>query len=128
MINMGLDIHIYGKKEKDGEIILDELLYFGKYYQIYNYFIKKVCCNIELDNVLFPFEVWFIDELLELCSEILEDKEQFMKLPYHKNFNSYNTMGNVDYDEYYYRQLEIIIEVIKNSNYKDYDEFYFMWN
>lgn len=125
---MGLDMHIYSKKEDNGQMILVELLYFGKYYQVYNYFIKHVCYNIELDNVLFPFEREDIDILVGLCSHILNNKEDFKMLPYHHSYNSYNTIGNVEYDGEYFYQLHRILEQISKSGYEDYDEFYFVWN
>lgn len=90
--------------------------------------IKHVCYNIELDNVLFPFEREDIDILVGLCSHILNNKEDFKMLPYHHSYNSYNTIGNVEYDGEYFYQLKRILEQISKSGYEDYDEFYFVWN
>ena len=122
---MGLDQYLYKRgKEKDVEVI-----YWRKANFVHRYFTKDwEERGFESDDVTeFPVSKADLEELLELCEVVLEDKKLApFTLPTMSGF----FFGSTEYGSWYFDDVQYtrdeVLELLDNIN--DDDEFYyFAW-
>lgn len=111
---MGLDTYIYTKDNKD-----NEELYWRKANHIHNWFAKKLYSEGEEDNCNpKTFSSKLLDELQSTCQQVLANRKKANKLlPTASGF----FWGGIDYDDYYFHDVERTIKEIDalKEKYKD---------
>lgn len=127
---MGLDMFLYGveyhseyDEEEDNDksyYVMTEEIYWRKANQIHRWFVENVQHNID-NCAMYYVSKMSLCELKELCEKVLEDKELANELlPVGKGF----FFGSVEYDEWYFKDLEYTVEkldeLLKNEKYDFY--------
>ncbi len=102
---MGLDMSLYNEKE-------EEIGYWRKANQIHKWFWEKLAPNNEDINCKkLPVTIEQLKELKGICEEVLKDTSKADELLPTKDGFFY---GGIDYDEYYFQELEDTIHIIDN--------------
>lgn len=127
---MGLDMFLYGveyhseyDEEEDNDksyYVMTEEIYWRKANQIHRWFVENVQHNID-NCAMYYVSKMSLCELKELCEKVLEDKKLANELlPVGKGF----LFGSVEYDEWYFEDLEYTVEkldeLLKNEDYDFY--------
>ena len=101
------------------ETIFKEVAYWRKANQIHNWFVENLQDGIDECQLTIVDED-SLRELLEVCKEVFEKKNADFSeenLPTASGF----FFGNLDYDEYYYSNVELTItkleEILKNTDF-----------
>lgn len=123
---MGLDTYIYTKGNKN-----NEELYWRKSNHIHNWFAKKLYSVGEEDNCNpKKFSSKLLDELQSTCQKVLANRKKANKLlPTASGFFG----GSIDYDEYYFHDVERTIKEIDalkekyKDNWKDQEFIFESW-
>ena len=126
---MGLDMFLW-KRKKDVEDPqnekLEELIYWRKANQIHNWFTDK---HPDSDNGMAEVDEVDLDELKDLCEQVLEDRDSAERLlPTQAGF----FFGDTDYDEYYFEQIQEtkdkLDEILEDVTlFQEYDVYYGSW-
>ena len=127
---MGLDMFLYGveyhseyDEEEDNDksyYVMTEEIYWRKANQIHRWFVENVQHNID-NCAMYYVSKMSLCELKELCEKVLEDKKLANELlRVGKGF----FFGSVEYDEWYFKDLEYTVEklneLLKNEKYDFY--------
>ena len=114
---MGLDMFLEGIFEQDGENVREQVIYWRKSNQVHNWFV--VNAQDGEDNCQ-PHSVSReqLEELRDLCRAVLADNDKAEELlPTRRGF----FFGAIDYDEWYYYDLQYTVEkideVLKDDRY-----------
>ena len=114
---MGLDMFLEGIFEQDGENVREQVIYWRKSNQVHNWFVTNA--QDGEDNCQ-PHSVSReqLEELRDLCRAVLADNDKAEELlPTRPGFFS----GAIDYDEWYYYDLQYTVEkideVLKDDKY-----------
>lgn len=129
-MKMGLDMFLYGIEyhseyddEEDNDksyYVMTEEIYWRKANQIHRWFVENVQ-NGDDNCAMYYVDRSDLIELKSICEKVLEDKELANELlPTGRGF----FFGSVEYDEWYFDDLEYTVEKIdelmKNENYDFY--------
>ena len=114
---MGLDMFLDGIFEQDGENVREQVIYWRKSNQVHNWFVTNA--QDGEDNCQ-PHSVSReqLEELRDLCRTVLEDNSKAEELlPTRAGF----FFGAIDYEEWYYYDLQYTVEkideVLKDDRY-----------
>ena len=114
---MGLDMFLDGIFEQDGENVREQVIYWRKSNQVHNWFVTNA--QDGEDNCQ-PHSVSReqLEELRDLCRAVLADNDKAEELlPTRPGF----FFGAIDYDEWYYYDLQYTVEkideVLKDDRY-----------
>lgn len=127
---MGLDMMLYGveyhskyDENEDNDksyCVMTEEIYWRKSNQIHNWFVNH--CQNGVDNcAMYYVSTNDLKELMEICKNVLENHSLAkLFLPTRSGF----FFGSVDYDEYYYYDLEFTVKNIERLLNEDKYEYY----
>ena len=113
---MGLDMYLYGVKEKFNEHDYNigevkeciEIGYWRKANAIHKWFVDN--CQDCVDNcAIYYVDPKKLEELREICKEVLKDSSKASELLQTK---SGFFLGSTEYDEWYFDDLKETIQII----------------
>ena len=124
---IGLDMFLYGVEyhseyDEDNDksyYVMTKEIYWRKANQIHRWFVENIQHNID-NCAMYYVSKRSLCELKELCEKVLEDKKLANELlPVGRGF----FFGSVEYDEWYFSDLQETIEIIDWAISKEYDYF-----
>ena len=125
---MGLDMYMKMKSKTTGKTINSEVAYWRKANQIRNWIVRNTDYPEDGNLIDFPLTKNDLESLLSDCKRVLLDHSLAPELlPTQSGF----FFGSIEYDDFYYEELESTIEKIEDilnmTDFETQEIYYIEW-